>query len=134
MIQKESPKQRRKVSTKFTGVLALISIIGFLEIIILSFFEYDLRDYSSFFWLIIMGMGFVIIARPRIFYKKVQESFTELSFYRLTTLVIGALAIIAGFLSLPQFELTHPIFLAIKGVISIIAIIFIVVQTWVIRD
>jgi len=134
MLKQEVSKRKKKVSTKFVGVLALISIIGFLEIIIFSFFEFDLRDYSSFFWLIIMGMGFLIIARPRIFYKKAKESFTELSFYRLTTLVVGTLAMIAGFLSLPQFGLTHPIFLAIKGVISIIAIIFIIFQTWIIRD
>ncbi len=133
-MKEKVKKQKRRISTKFTWVLALISIVGFLEIILHSFFDYSLQDYSSFFWLIIMGAGFLIIARPKKIYDKSKEGFTELSFYRLTTFVIGLLALIAGFLSLPQFNLIHPIFLAIKGVISIIAIIFIIIQTWVIRE
>jgi hypothetical protein len=121
---------RKKIETRFIGVLAIISIIGFLEIVFSSLFNVNLSEYSSFFWLITMGIGFFVIARPGKLYNKVKESFTELAFYRLITLIIGAFAIIAGFLSLPQFGMEHPVFLAIKGVISIIAIIFIAIQTW----
>ncbi|MEA3413950.1 MAG: hypothetical protein U9Q99_00275 [Nanoarchaeota archaeon] len=121
---------RKKIETRFIGVLAIISIIGFLEIVLMSLFNLNIAEYSSFFWLITMGIGFFVISRPGKLYTKVKESFTELAFYRLITLIIGAFAIIAGFLSLPQFEINHPVFLAIKGVISIIAIIFIAVQTW----
>ena len=121
---------RKKTESKFISVLAIISIIGFLEIVLMSFFNLSISEYASFFWLVTMGVGFFVIARPGKFYNKVKESFTELAFYRLITLIIGAFAIIAGFLSLPQFELNHPVFLAIKGVISIIAIIFIAIQTW----
>jgi len=43
-------------------------------------------------------------------------------------------AIIAGVLSISQINIQHPVFLAIKGGISIIAIIFIIIQTWAIRN
>ena len=125
---------KRKLKSKFDNTLAIISIIGFLEITLMSFFELNLSEYSGFFWLTTMGIGFLVISKPEKLYKKMKDQINELSFYRLTTLVIGCFAILAGFLSLPQFQLNHPVFLAIKGVVSIIAIIFIIAQTWMMKN
>jgi hypothetical protein len=46
-------------------------------------------------------------------------------------LIVGGIAVIAGILSLPQINIQNPAFLAVKGIISILAIIFIILQTWV---
>jgi hypothetical protein len=54
------------------------------------------------------------------------------NFPHLTTIVVGAIAIMAGFFSFPWINLTNPAFSAIKGIISVIAIIVIVIQTWII--
>ncbi|NCN52071.1 hypothetical protein GW931_03600 [archaeon] len=132
--KKEEPKVKRKVSTKFAGVLALISITGFVEIILKSFFNVSLQQYSSFLWLFIMGFGFIIITKPKNLYKKTHEAINENTFTRLTTFVLGCMAIIVGILSLPQVNIEHPILYATMGVISIISIIFIIIQTWVIKE
>jgi len=44
MELQDSPRRRRKISSKFTSVLAFISIVGFLEIILNSFFEINVKN------------------------------------------------------------------------------------------
>jgi hypothetical protein len=45
--------------------------------------------------------------------------------------VVGIIAIIAAILSIPQIGIENPTFLAIKGIISILAVVFIIIQTWI---
>ncbi|PJE81751.1 hypothetical protein COU58_00800 [Candidatus Pacearchaeota archaeon CG10_big_fil_rev_8_21_14_0_10_32_42] len=125
---------KRRVSPKFAGILAVISIVGFSEIVLRNFFEISIQEYSSFLWFMIMGIGFLIISKPRVLYQTSKKHFDEGSFSRLTTFVVGIIAIIAGVLSLPFVDINHPILFASMGIISIISIIFIIVQTWIIRN
>ncbi len=53
---------------------------------------------------------------------------------KVTMIVVGILAIIAAVLSLPQLNVESPTFLAVKGIISILAIVFIIIQTWVSKE
>ena len=50
----------------------------------------------------------------------------------MTTLVVGLMALVAGILRIVGVE--NLAFSAIQGLISIIAIIFIIVETWVIKE
>ncbi len=118
-------KQIKKLPIKFASILAIVSIIGFLEITLNSFFNFSFQTYIEFLWLTIIGIGFIIISKPKKLTKSKNEPVTDI-----TALVIGSLAIIAGILSLPFLNIIHPTFFAIKGVISLIAIIFIVLETW----
>jgi len=134
MQAKKGVQQKRKVSTRFAGVLAVISITGFLEIILTRFFNVSINKYSAFLWLIIMGFGFIIVSKPKSLYKTSKKKFDEASFSRLTTFVLGVIAIVAAILSLPFVNINHPILSASMGIISIIAIIFIIVQTWIVKE
>jgi len=118
-------KQTKKLPIKFASILAVVSIIGFLEITLSSFFNISFQSYIEFLWLTIIGLGFIIISKPKKLTKSKKEPVTDI-----TALVVGCLAIIAGLLSLPFLNIIHPVFFAIKGVISLIAIIFIVLETW----
>jgi len=131
---KKGVQQKRKVSTRFAGVLAVISITGFLEIVLTRFFNVSINSYSAFLWLLIMGIGFILVSQPKSLYKTSKKKFDEASFSRLTTLVLGVIAIVAAILSLPFVNINHPILSASMGIISIIAIIFIIVQTWIIKE
>ena len=133
MPKKQLPK-KSKVSTKFVSVLAIISIFGFTEILLQNFFNISIREYSTFAWLMIMGIGFLLVAQPKNLYKTSQKAFNETSFSRLTTFVIGCMAIIAAILSFPLINVEHPILFATMGVISIISIIFIIFQTWIVKE
>ncbi len=135
-IKKEpGPKKKiSRVSSHFVYILAIVSIIGFLGIIVDSFFEVNIDAYVSFLWLIVMGIGFILISKPKDLYEGTRVGFDETKVSRLTAFIIGILAIVAGVLSIPQINIQHPVFLAIKGVVSIISIIFIVIQTWIIQN
>ena len=127
-------KQKSRISSHFVYILAIISIVGFLGIIVNSFFEINIDAYVSFLWLIIMGIGFILISKPKDLYEGTKIGFDETKVSRLTAFVIGILAIIAGVLSIPQIDIQNNVFLAIKGVVSIISVIFIIIQTWIIHN
>ena len=127
-------KKISRVSSHFVYILAIVSIIGFLGIIVDSILEINIDAYVSFLWLIVMGIGFIMISKPRELYEGTKTGFDETKVSKLTAFIIGILAIIAGVLSIPQINIQHSVFLAIKGVVSIISIIFIVIQTWIIQN
>lgn len=81
-----------------------------------------------------MGIGFILISKPKDLYEGTKIGFDETKVSRLTAFVIGILAIIAGVLSIPQIDIQNNVFLAIKGVVSIISVIFIIIQTWIIHN
>ena len=79
--------------------------------------------------LTVLGVGFIIQARPKkLFTENSGETVTNI-----TSLVIGSLAIIAGVLKLPFIDINHEVVSAIPGIIALIAIIFIVIETWIIK-
>jgi hypothetical protein len=133
MIKKKE-KNKKETSKVFVAVLAIVSILGFAGIISQSWFGFELIFYIESLILLALGIGFIVEAEPKILFKKSkQQGLDKRNFSRLTTFIIGSLATIAGILSFPYVNVQHFIFLAIKGVISIIAIIFIAVQTWVVK-
>jgi len=127
--EKEAPKS--KVSRNFVIALSIVSIIGFASIMLNSLFYLDISKYIDTLWLITLGLGFVLEAS----FKKIKEikkaGLTPEILGEITMLVLGFIAIIAGAISIPQINIQNPSFLAVKGIISILAIIFIILQTWV---
>ena len=130
MPKKKKQEKKRRISIKFASVLAVVSIIGFCEIILNSFFNLSVQEYIGFLWLTLMGLGFIMESKPKQLHKKNSNE----SVNNITALVVGAMAIIAGILSIPQIGVNHPVFFATKGVISLIAIIFIAMETWVVKN
>ena len=121
------------ISKAFVGILAIISILGFTSIVSYSFFNINTQAYIETLWLIILGLGFIIEASPVKLFHRIRNRLEERNFTATTTLIIGILAVISGTLSVPQIDIQNPAFLAIKGIISMIAIIFIVIQTWIVK-
>lgn len=124
-------KEKRKVSTHFAAILALISLFGFLNIVLESFLDFSITNYFDSMLLLMVGIGFLMAARPRDLYEGAKKQFTETYLSRLTTLVIGVIAIISAILTLPQIDIAHDSLEMVKAIISIVAIIFILLQTWV---
>lgn len=132
--EKKSTREERKISHIFVTALALISILGFMSIISENIFEYSISPYVEPFWLIIMGLAFVIEASPIKLFHQIRSRLDERNFNRITTLVIGIVSFISGTLTLPFFSFDHFMFSAMKGLVSFVAIIFIIVETWIIKQ
>ena len=120
-----------RVSQKFVTALAIVSILGFLGIMNQSFFGFDSSGYIESFLMLIIGTGLIIEAKIKKL-KSLSRGLTSNNITHLTTVIIGLIAIVAGIFSFPTIRIINPCFLAIKGIISIIAIAVIIIQTWII--
>ena len=120
-----------RVSQKFVTALAIVSILGFFGIMSQSFFDFDSSEYIESFLMLIIGAGLIIEAKVKKL-KSLSRGLTSNNITHLTTVIIGVIAIVAGIFSFPMIRIMNPSFLAIKGIISIIAIVVIIIQTWVI--
>ncbi len=130
----KSNKEERKISHIFVTALSLISILGFMSIISTNIFSYSIDPYIEPLWLIIMGLAFIIEASPVKLFHQIRNRLDERNFNRITTLVIGLVSFISGTMTLPYFNFNHFMFSAMKGLVSFVAIIFIIVETWVIKQ
>lgn len=139
MVKKKSPKNSKQQDSSenttnyFVQVLAIVSIMGFLVILFKSWFELELGPYVEALTLLVLGLGFVMESEPKVLFNKDVE-INKRNFSRLTTFTIGTIAVVAGLLSFPFLNIQHFVFLAIKGVIAFIAIVFIAVETWLIKN
>ena len=119
-----------KASHKFITILSIISILGFIGIVSRTLFGFDLGVHVEAFWMIIIGIGFLFETNVQSLKNISKEGLTSNNFAHLITVTIGVLAFIAGIFSLPGIMVESSAFVAIKGILSVIAIIVIVVQTW----
>jgi hypothetical protein len=131
VVRKGFDNKRSKTSRNFVIALSLVSIIGFLSIMIESLFYWDVSGYINTSWLIVLGLGLILETTIKELRMIKRKGLTSEYLGKITMIVVGSMAIIAGFLSLPQINIQNPSFLAVKGIISILAIIFIILQTWV---
>jgi len=131
--EKIKEKRKLKLSRKFIYALSLVSILGFVGIISETFFEYNLHFYVESLLMLIIGMGMIFESKSKSLISIKDTGLTSSNFTHLTTVVIGTIAILAGIFSFPQIRIENSSFLAIKGIISVIAIIVIIVQTWVVE-
>ena len=81
----------------------------------------------------IIGVGLIVEGKLNTFKKIKHEGLTPRNFTHLITVIIGFLAILTGVFSLPWIRIDASGFLAVKGIVSLIAIIIIVVQTWIVE-
>lgn len=133
-LQGERPKTAKKieVSKSIFIALSIVSILGFIEIITQSFFNYDIALYVEALLMIIVGIALILEAQITKLYT-LKYGITPENFTRLITATIGTVAILAGIFSIPGIRFEGPVFLAMKGILAILAIVIIIIQTWVVE-
>ncbi|MFH1359396.1 MAG: hypothetical protein ABIH37_05905 [archaeon] len=131
-LKKHDKERKVKISHKFITALAIVSILGFLGIVTQSFFDFDLTPYAETLLMLIIGVGLIAEAKLKRI-RSISKGINSNNITHLTTIIIGLIAIFAGIFSYPSIRLEFAGFLAIKGIISIIAIIVIIIQTWIIE-
>lgn len=132
-IINNSIRKKSNASKNFVIALSIVSIIGFLNIMTESIFSFSFVDYIESLWLLTLGLGLVFETSISELRAIKRRGLNSEMLGKITMIVVGSLAIIAAILSLPQIRIINPTFLAIKGIISILAIIFIIIQTWISR-
>jgi hypothetical protein len=131
MPRKKKVKKKSRVSRNFVIALSIVSIIGFLNIITKSLFNFSFTIYIESLWLVTLGTALILETSIKELKRVKKQGLTPDMLGKVTMIVVGILAVIAAILSLPQISIESPTFLAIKGIVSILAVIFIIIQTWV---
>ncbi len=126
--------EKKEASNWFVIALSLVSIFGFLNILLESLFYFSISNYNEFSWLSILGLSLIFQTSIKELKKIKKKGLTSEYLGKITMIIIGTIAVIAGILSIPIIKIENITFMAIKGIISILAIIFIVLQTWVIKQ
>ena len=129
--KKVKKKKKSRASKNFVIALSIVSIIGFLNITFQSLFNFNFEGYIESLWLVTLGTALILETSFRELKRIKRCGLTPDMLGKVTMIVVGAMAVIAAILSIPQISITNPTFLAIKGIISILAIIFIIIQTWI---
>jgi hypothetical protein len=131
-VKRKEGDDHVRVSHRFVNALSIVSIFGFAGIVSYTIFSFDLSFYVEAMLMITIGAGLMIEARMRKL-KSLSRGITSNNITHLTTIIIGFVAILSGIFSFPQIRIENPSFLAIKGIVSLIAMTVIIIQTWFIR-
>ncbi len=123
----------RREAKVFVIALAFVSILGFIGILSESLFETNINVYVESIMILIIGIALIF----EVSFKRIStisdSGLNQSNFSAVTLLTIAIIAIITGILNFPQIGVSFQGFLAIKGILSILAIVIIVIQTWVIE-
>lgn len=122
---------KSKVSTYFITILAIVSILGFVGIISKTLFLNDIDNIVDSLLMMIIGFGLVLESSLSKLIS-LRRGLDSNNFTNLITITIGVIAIIIGFFGLPFFAIENPSFSAMKGLVSVIAIVIIIIQTWIV--
>lgn len=131
--KKEWMERKVSVSHRFILILTIVSILGFLGIVSQTIFGKDIQRQVEALWLIIIGVGLMMEMEIGQLRSLKTRGLNSTNFARVITAVIGIVAAAAGVLSFSASGLSNPGFDAAKGIISIVAIVIIVIQTWIAR-
>lgn len=124
--------------TKFSIILSVISIIGFLAILIESFTDYQTGPYVFALLPIFFGIALIVEGKPGNLYRdiiKYKKGLTNDSSVHLSSFLLGSIIIIVGILSFPVegLNIVTPSIKALRGVTSVLAIGLISVETWFVK-
>jgi hypothetical protein len=122
-----------KASKTFILILALVSIISLIGIVSDTLFDFDIAVYIEALWMTTIGIGFIIEGQITKLKNIKYQGLTPTNFTHLTTVIIGVIAVITGIFSIPAIRIEAHGFLAVTGIISLVSIVIIIIQTWVVE-
>jgi hypothetical protein len=123
------------MAVTFDIILALVSIVGFLSILVRSFSGVDVTVYSEMILLVTIGVGLLLLARVQDLKTLKYDGLTTVHFARIIMIIVASMAVLTGIFNVLPFDKVHNFvgFLAVKGLVSIVAIVAIIISTWVIN-
>ena len=124
-----------KTTPQFINYLALISIVGFAAIAAESYFGVDWGDIVPSIILVLAGIGLAVEGQIRMFFRKktYRNGLSSNEISHLTASIVGVAAIITGILSAPALDITNPALEGTKGIVALIAMAIIAIETWVVK-
>ena len=113
---------------KLHKVLGIISILGFLGIILDASLRVDITPWIQSILFLLIGMALLTAGGYRLFFDYFKDGLTFSEINKLITIAIGFLSCLIGILLI--FEVDLSAFAGVKIIVSFIAITVIAYETW----
>lgn len=124
----------KKIPSSFLFVLSVMSVLGFFGTAMRTLFNVHLETYIEATWLIVLGFGMIKESDLMGLILIKETGVTPEKFKNIVVCTIGVLAVITGILILPQINIATPALLAIQGILSIIAMVLVIVRSFVLKN
>ena len=124
----------KKGYKKFLFFLIMIDLTWFGSVVLDNLFGFSLQDYGEFAWTFLFAMALIFMSDLKRIFRMGVEGFNSENFSSLATFIIGIIALIISILSLPQIAIESPVMNAVKGIIALIAIIYVFLDALVIKS
>ncbi len=113
-----------KVSNiKFVSYLSIISILGFLTILLKNAFEVDIGLWVESGLFLIIGFALFVAGGYHLIFGYFKGGLSTSEINKIVTVVVGIAAMFVGLLTSPLFGLEVGVFGGIKVIIAAIAIL-----------
>lgn len=114
---------------KFTAWLGIVSIIGFVSILITSLTGFDFGAYADSLLFLIIGFALFLTGGAKFFYY-FKNGLTASEINRIVTVAVGVASMVVGILIAPFIGIFAPVVDAVKIIIAVIAIIVISLEVY----
>lgn len=118
----------KKAYKKFLFFLILIDLAWFSSVAADNLLGLKLQEYGEFAWTFLFAMGMIIVSDLKKVFGITAKGISSENFSSIVTFMIGVLALITAVLSLPQIALDNPVMRAVKGIVALIAIIYVLLD------
>jgi len=122
-----------KTKVKFITGLALVSIMGFLVILINALTGIDIGEWADGFLFVIIGTSLILLGGIKMFIKYFDDGLDDIEVAKILTIIVGIFSILVGLIVMPiRFldSLRVPQLDGIKVIIASLAIVIIIIETW----
>lgn len=119
---------------KFLFFLIMIDLTWFASVVSDNLLGMNLQDYGEFAWILLFSLGMIIISDVKKMTSIKRRGFRSDNFASLVTFIIGVMAFVVAVLSLPQINMTSPVMSSIKGILALIAIIYVILEGLIIKS
>jgi|GEM_PF-4912972 len=148
MVKKEENRLKKNLKTifndafdvsgrrgyhKFLFFLIMIDLTWFASVVFDNLFGMTLQDYGEFAWILLFSLGMIIISDVKKIINIGRRGIRSDNFSSLVTFIIGVMALVVSILSLPQINVESPVLNSIKGIIALIAIMYVILEAWIIK-
>ncbi len=113
---------------KFSIYLMIISILGFLAILVKSLTGTDISPYVEASLFMIIGFALMMSGSIRLFFRYFNNGLTATEVNRISSIVVGFAAFVVGFITAPFFGIEVEVLNGVKAIIALIAIVNIVIE------
>jgi len=136
MSKKKFNPLKNLAKLQFQDFLAVVSVLGFLTIFVASIYSaLDIGPWVDGLLFIIIGVALMLSGGVQVLFRMLEDGLTNKEITKILTILVGLTSFLVGIFTFPIDAFrglqTVPVVGGIKTIISALAIIIIVADSWI---